>query len=249
MIEFIDFSKSYAAGKNRFAVSGVSLQAKDTETTGLIGVNGAGKTTIIKAAAGLHFASSGSVLIDSNDAETVSADVLRRSVGYVPEQSRFPKNLTAAEYLDCAAACRGLSGAQKEAAIRQAVNDCFLYGHLSKKIAALSKGCCRRLSLASAIVHAPQNIVLDEPFEGLDPEQTIHLRRLIKKLSEKRAVLLSTHIMSEAQALCSKIYVVSGGKIAASGTAESIASSYGAANLEEAFLKIAAEAAANRSAQ
>ena len=118
----------------------------------------------------------------------------------------------------------------------------FLSGQLSKKIQSLSKGYRRRLSFAAAIINRPQNIILDEPFEGLDPEQIIHFRRLIKKLSQKCAVLLSTHIMSEAEALCSKIYVVSGGKIAASGTAQNIASSYGTQTLEEAFLKITANA-------
>ena len=240
MIELSGFSKSYAG--NRFAVSDVSLTASDGEITGLIGVNGAGKTTIIKAAAGLHFATEGSVSVDSNDAALVGADILRRAVGYVPEQSRFPKNLTAAEYLDFTAKCFGLSGAAKESAIRLTVKECFLSGQLSKKIQSLSKGYRRRLSFAAAIVNRPQNIILDEPFEGLDPEQIIHFRRLIKKLSQKCAVLLSTHIMSEAEALCSKIYVVSGGKIAASGTAQDIASSYGTQTLEEAFLKITANA-------
>ncbi len=248
MIELSGFSKSYTGSKNRFAASNVSITAADGEITGLIGVNGAGKTTIIKAAAGLHFASAGSVRIDLNDTATVSAEILRRSVGFVPDKSRFPKNLTAAEYLDFTAECYGLSGKEKEAAMKRIVGECFLGGQLSKKIAALSKGYCKRLAFAAAIVHRPHNIILDEPFESLDPEQIIHFRELIKKLSRKCAVLLSTHIMSEAQFLCSKIYVVSGGKIAASGTAQSIASLYGAQNLEEAFLKITSQSKAGRSA-
>ena len=238
MIELSGFSKSYGGNKMPFAVSGVSLTAADGKITGLIGVNGAGKTTIIKAAAGVHLPTTGSVYIDSNDAATVSAEVLRRFIGYVPEQSRFPKNLTAAEYLDFTAKCCRLSGAQKDAAIGLTVKECFLSGQLSKKIQTLSKGYCKRLSFASALIHRPQNIILDEPFEGLDPEQIIHFRRLIKQHSQKCAVLLSTHLMSEAEALCSKIYIVAGGNIAASGTAKSITASCGAHNLEEAFLKI-----------
>ncbi len=241
MIELQCFSKAYGIARERFAVRDVSLTAPDGEITGLIGRNGAGKTTVLNAVSALHYASSGTVRVDSLNPEE-EAEALFRAIGFVPEYDRLPASLTAGEFLDGVAMLHGLSGERKKAAFFQTVRDCALSDVLQKKIAALSKGFRRRLSFAASLIHNPKNLILDEPFSGLDPAQTAHFRSLIKNAASDRAVLLSTHSLPEAAALCSKIYILADGSVAAEGTAEALTAQYGVSSLEEAFVKITGDA-------
>lgn len=242
MIELIDFSKSYSRKKD-FAVQNINLKAEKGRITGLLGLNGAGKTTVIKAVCALHFATEGKVLCSKdekmhdahNEPETV-----KKSIGYVPEQPVLPEFLTVREYLSFIQDMYEVPSENKENLFRKTVSDCYLETVLDKKIKELSKGFRQRVSLAAALVHDPENLILDEPVNGLDPAQIIQFRKIIKDASETKTVLLSTHLMQEVQALCSDIYIISGGKIASHGTAEQITSEYGCTTIEDAFLKITA---------
>lgn len=241
MIELRNFSKSYCGAPGRFAVQDLSLTAADGAVTGLIGNNGAGKTTALNAVCALHYATTGAVYVDSvNPAD--DAEAVRNAVGYVPEYDRLPDFLTGAEFLDFSARLHGLSGAEKKAAFSKTIRDCALTPVLQKKIASLSKGWRKKLSLAATLIYRPKNLILDEPFSGLDPAETAHFRSLIQKEAETRAVLLSTHRMPEAAALCTTIYILVNGTLKAAGDTASILEASNTSSLEEAFVKLSGDA-------
>ncbi len=235
MIELAGFSKSYE--KNLFAVKNVNFRAENGQITGLLGLNGAGKTTIIKAITGNHFATEGKILIaDENGVKfNIEDDIekAKKMIGYVPEQMFFPKRLSVEEYLLLVKIQFSVSDENFE----KTVNLCGLSEVLSKKIGALSKGYRQRLGFAQALIHDPENIVLDEPVNGLDPAQIIQMRKLIKKIALTRTVIISTHLMQEVEALCTKIYILNNGSIALEGTEQEILLKTGAQNIEKAFLK------------
>lgn len=235
MIELKGFSKSYE--KNLFAVKNVNFKADDGQITGLLGLNGAGKTTIIKAITGSHFATEGKILIkDRNGVEFNIEDNIekvKKLIGYVPEQIFFPKRLNVEEYLLLVKMQFSVSDEKFE----ETVSLCGLSEVLSKKIGTLSKGYRQRLGFAQALIHDPENIVLDEPVNGLDPAQIIQMRKLIKKIAQTRTVIISTHLMQEVEALCTKIYILSNGTISIEGTEQEILQRTGTQNIEKAFLK------------
>lgn len=235
MIELINFSKSYE--KNLFAVKNICLKAEKGQITGLLGLNGAGKTTIIKAITGNHFATSGKILMqDENGVKfNIEEDIekAKKLTGYVPEQIIFPERLKVEEYLRLVKMQFSVS----EEDFEKTIFLCGLSEVLSKKIGTLSKGFRERLGFAQALIHFPENIVLDEPVNGLDPAQIIQMRKLIKKIAETRTVLISTHLMQEVEALCTKIYILHNGAIAMEGTEKEILEKTGSENIEKAFLK------------
>ncbi|MDE5898052.1 MAG: ABC transporter ATP-binding protein [Treponemataceae bacterium] len=241
MIELTSFSKQY--GRHRAAVRNVSLRAEAGSVSCLLGPNGAGKTTIIKAVCALHYATDGCVRVSGRDGRLYDAqehpEIVRDAVGYVPEAARLPGELTAAEFLDFCADVHGLSGAERRKALERAAGFCALESVLEKKIRTLSNGFRQRVSFAQAVLHDPPNLVLDEPVNGLDPAQMVQLRSLIRRAAADKAVLLSTHLMQEVQALAGTIFILSNGTVAASGTADEIMQAQGAASLEEAFLSAA----------
>jgi ABC-2 type transport system ATP-binding protein len=246
MIELADFSKTYGRGKNSVAaVEHVSFTVEKGNVTALLGSNGAGKTTILRAVCALHYASSGHIFVSGSDgirhdAAEESAFV-KRLIGFVPEQNLLPKEQTVAELLEECAVVRGLQGSELQRALVRVVSECSLQSVYTKKIKTLSKGFCQRVSFAQALIADPPNIVLDEPASGLDPAQIAQIRTLIKKIAAEKTVLLSTHIMQEVTEVCSSVIILSHGKLAAAGTEKSIAEQYGAKNLEEAFLKLAGD--------
>lgn len=239
MIELVDFSKSYE--KNLFAVKNVNLKAENGQITGLLGLNGTGKTTIIKAITGNHFATSGKILITEkngfkfNIEENIEENIekAKKIIGYVPEQIFFPNRLKVEEYISLVKMQFSVSDEDLE----KTINLCGLSEVLSKKIGTLSKGYRQRLGFAQALIHNPENIVLDEPVNGLDPAQIIQMRKLIKKIAETKTVIISTHLMQEVEALCTKIYILNNGSIAIAGTEQEILLKTGTKNIENAFLK------------
>lgn len=235
MIELVDFSKSYE--KNLFAVKNVNLKAENGQITGLLGLNGTGKTTIIKAITGNHFATSGKILItEKNDFKfniEENIEKAKKIIGYVPEQIFFPNRLKVEEYISLVKMQFSVSDEDLE----KTINLCGLSEVLSKKIGTLSKGYRQRLGFAQALIHNPENIVLDEPVNGLDPAQIIQMRKLIKKIAETKTVIISTHLMQEVEALCTKIYILNNGSIAIAGTEQEILLKTGTKNIENAFLK------------
>lgn len=195
MIKVCDFSKAY---KSSFKISGINFCVEPGKITGLVGANGSGKSTIIKAICGFHYADGGQILVDGK-------------IGYLPEVSNLPEKLYTADFLTYAARSHGLAGTELDSAVRQAVEKCGLSDVLTKKIKTLSKGYKQRVSLAQAIIHDPQNLILDEPVSGLDPLQISQLHRLIKDFSKTKSILISTHILSEVKSLCDKVVLIKNG--------------------------------------
>ncbi|MBR4823240.1 MAG: ABC transporter ATP-binding protein [Spirochaetaceae bacterium] len=238
MIELVNFSKNYGSVA---AVSDVSFSAKDSKITGLLGANGAGKTTILKAICAIHYATSGSVLVDGISCEDEPLKV-KSITGYVSENPRFYENFTVLDFLKFIADIRFAGenshsyAKNRKDRIEYAVETCSLGEVLSKKIAALSKGYRQRLAFASAIMHDPKILVLDEPVTGLDPVQIQEMRTLIKSMSKDKTILLSTHLMQEVSALCDEVVILTKGKLAATGTPDEILAKSGKTNLEDAFL-------------
>ena len=159
-------------------------------------------------------------------------------IGYVPEIPLLPKDMRVLDFLRYAADTHGISKEKREEACELVIKECSIEKLLSKKIKTLSKGQQQRVSFAQAIIHNPPNLILDEPVSGLDPAQILQMRDLIKKLSKTKAVLMSTHILQEVRSLCDNLYIMSNGKITASGSEEEITKQAGSKSLEEAFIKL-----------
>jgi len=218
VIEAKELRKSY----NRVeAVKGVSFSVERGQVVGLLGPNGAGKTTILKILTGYHYPSEGTALVDGVDV-TEDPVAIKRKIGYLPESAPLYPDQSPAEYLDFMADARGLEGAARKSAIDRAVSSCSLGPVLNKPVEELSKGFRQRLGLAQAILHDPDILILDEPTTGLDPNQILEIRTLIRELGKEKTVILSTHILQEVEAVCSKVLILNEGRIAAQGTADEI---------------------------
>lgn len=235
MIELRQLTKTYGARKDARGVFNVDLQAPDGAITGILGLNGAGKTTLIKAVCGIHCKTSGKILLDGAEATELE---LRAASGLVPERPLLYESFTVREFLHTAAELRGIPKTDIPAAARHAIKKCKLEEYADTRISALSKGFCQRVSFAQATIHNPAVLVLDEPAGGLDPAQIVQTRALIRESAASRTVILCTHLMQEAEALCGTIYVISNGKIIAHGTAVQLCAQAKARSLEEAFLKL-----------
>ena len=209
LLEVKNLSRSYG---DFLAVDDVSFEIDTGEIVGLLGHNGAGKTTIMKMLTGFLEPSSGRVVIAGQNVEDEPLAV-QRQLGYLPENLPVYPEMSVMEYLDYAATMRGLSGAERPAAIAEAVAATELGARAAAPIATLSRGFRQRVGVAQAIVHQPAYLILDEPTNGLDPGQTQHMRDLIRRLAERATVILSTHIMQEVSALCSRAIILRGGKL------------------------------------
>jgi len=236
MIELLDFSKTYNSQKDGPAVSDVSFVCKPGTVTGLVGENGSGKSTIIKAVTANHYATKGNVFISLKDGSIIDAaenpEKIKAVTGYVPENPVLPLEMKVKDFLRYAAELFGKKGIEKVA------EDFGLESVLNKKIKTLSKGFRQRVSFAQALICEPEILVLDEPFSGLDPAQIIQIRNIILKEAENKTVLVSTHNLSEVHNLCSQVLVMKNGRLAASGTEEEIIKKTESKSFEEAFLKL-----------
>jgi ABC-2 type transport system ATP-binding protein len=204
------------------AVRNVSFEVGRNQVLGFLGPNGAGKTTIMKILTGFHFPSSGKVLVDGISVEENPAEVKKR-IGYLPENVPLYGEFTVWEYLSFIAGARLIPREKRSPSIETALEICGLAQVRAKRIETLSKGYKQRLGLAQAIIHDPPILILDEPSSGLDPNQIIEIRSLIKDLGKRKTVILSTHILREAEALCSQVLILNEGHIAAQGRPEEIA--------------------------
>ncbi len=246
MIEVVSFSKKYPHAKD-FAVENVNMKIADGIITGLIGPNGSGKTTLIKAICGFHFPTEGEIFVSKkgciNHAENCEdQDFLNiGKIGYVPENPCLPSDMTVSEFLFFAGKSHRIMEKELENRFQTVAQQCSLENLIDKKIKFLSKGQKQRVSFAQALIFNPKNLILDEPFSGLDPAQIIQIRELIKKLSAEKAVLISTHILSEIASLCSYLYILSDGKIVGSGSERDILEKENCNSLESAFLKLSSK--------
>jgi ABC-2 type transport system ATP-binding protein len=242
MIKVTGFNKSYSTRKGSFSVKNLDLTVADCTVTALLGTNGSGKSTIIKAICGVHFPNAGSIILTDSDKKeydiTKTPELAMKLAGFVPESPKLPSNMTVKDFLHFAAATHSLTGEQASRAIARTTEACALSDFISEPIKNLSKGQQQRVSFAQALIHNPPNLVLDEPISGLDPAQIIQMRKLIEELAQEKAVLMSTHILQEVYSLCKNIYIINAGQSVCNGREEDILKQTKTANLEEAFLKL-----------
>ncbi|MBX2805209.1 MAG: ABC transporter ATP-binding protein [Hyphomicrobiales bacterium] len=195
------------------AVSDVSFAIGSGEIVGLLGHNGAGKTTIMKMLTGYLEPTAGTVKINSINIEA-EPEKAKSLIGYLPENCPIYTDMTVIDFLDYAAELRGVGEADRPAALRRAIEATGLAEKATAPISSLSRGYRQRVGVAQAILHKPKIVILDEPTNGLDPSQIKHMRSLIKSLTENATVILSTHILQEVQAICDRVIIVNRGKLA-----------------------------------
>jgi ABC-2 type transport system ATP-binding protein len=218
MIEVNNLGKRYGSLE---AVRGVNFSINPGEVVGLLGPNGAGKTTIMKILTCYMFPSYGTVRINEWDIFDKSLEI-KKLVGYLPENAPLYTDLNVLEYLSFMAESRSLKGTQKNERIEWSIEECGLKSVVYQGIDTISKGFRQRTGLAQAILHNPEILIFDEPTTGLDPNQIIEIRELIKRLGRKKTVILSTHILQEVEATCGRVLILNEGQIVAKGTPEEI---------------------------
>ena len=204
------------------AVNDVSFEVDRGEVVGFLGPNAAGKTTTMRMLTGTLQPDSGVVQFDGVPIETDLREAKRR-VGYLPEANPLYDEMLVVEYLEYVAEIRRLRGADATRAVRDAVEQTALDAVFFRPIGECSKGYRQRIGLAAAILHRPEILILDEPTEGLDPNQRVEIRKLIGALGAERTVLLSTHVMQEVEATCRRLLIIANGRLVADGTVADLA--------------------------
>jgi ABC-2 type transport system ATP-binding protein len=215
-VKVFQLTKLYGEQK---AVNNISFEINTGEIVGFLGPNGAGKSTTMKMLTCFIEPSSGTAQIGGNDIIEESMEV-RKKVGYLPESNPLYFDMYVKEYLDFAAGVYKL--ANKKQRIDEMIEKTGLTREMRKKIGQLSKGYKQRVGLAQAMLHNPEVLILDEPTSGLDPNQLVEIRNLIKDLGKEKTVILSTHIMQEVEAMCSKVIIINKGNLVANDTVENI---------------------------
>ena len=219
MIEVKNLTKKFGS---IIAVSDISFSIQKGEIVAFLGPNGAGKTTTMKILTCFMRPTDGEVKIGDYDIYDNPMDV-KRSIGYLPENNPLYLNMRVIDYLNFVGRLKDIKGRKLQSAIEMVTEQCGIKEVLFRKIANLSKGYRQRVGLAQAIINNPPILILDEPTSGLDPNQRIEIRELIKKLGEQKTVILSTHILPEAESTCNRILIIHKGKIVADGKKEELA--------------------------
>lgn len=211
-------TKKYGGQK---AVDNISFHVKTGEVLGFLGPNGAGKTTTMKILTGLIAPNKGEARI-GNFSVKEHPDEVKKLIGYLPENNPLYQDMPVMDYLDFSAAIQGVAKSRIKERIYEMIRICGLNAEKHKKIGELSKGYRQRVGLAQAMIHDPKVLILDEPTTGLDPNQIVEIRKLIKELGQEKTVILSTHILPEVEATCDRILIISKGKIVADGSSENL---------------------------
>ncbi len=199
------------------AVDNISFEVKRGEVLGFLGPNGAGKSTTMRIVTGFMPATSGRVTIGGHDVSE-NPIAAKKLVGYLPESAPSYPDMTVAGFLAWAAEMRGLAGAAKQAALQRVTELCFLQNVLHQSVDTLSKGFRHRTCLAQSLIHDPEVLILDEPTDGLDPNQKHEIRQLIRRMGETKAIVFSTHILEEVEACCSRAIIIDRGRVVTDGT-------------------------------
>lgn len=220
---FQNLTKIYAQQK---ALDQVSFEAEKGQVLGFLGPNGAGKSTTMKIATGFLLPDEGDVLINGISVLQSPTEV-SKLIGYLPEHNPLYLEMYVKEFLGFIAGLYGIKGRQAKKRIDELIPLCGLEVEAHKKIHQLSKGYRQRVGLAKALIHDPEVIILDEPTTGLDPNQLVEIRALIKKISKEKTLILSTHIMQEVEAICEKVVIITKGKIVASDLLSNLKSEAG----------------------
>ncbi|MBI1961686.1 MAG: ATP-binding cassette domain-containing protein [Parcubacteria group bacterium] len=218
MIQVQNLTKTY--GPTR-ALDNVSFQVRTGEVLGFLGPNGAGKSTAMKIITGFIAPTAGTAVVDGLDVCDSSFEI-RQQLGYLPETNPLYTDMKVHEYLRFVAAVRHIPASERANAIKRMVSVCGLASVAGKSIDALSKGFRQRVGLAQAMIHNPDILILDEPTSGLDPNQIVEIRDLIREIGKEKTVILSTHILPEVAATCSRVVIINNGKIVAQGTSDEL---------------------------
>lgn len=218
MIVLKDLTKRFGP---LLAVDNISMRVGAGEVLGFLGPNGAGKSTTMRMITGFVEPSAGTATILGFNVATHPVEVKRR-IGYLPEGAPTYGDMTAQSYLGFIAEIRGFDGAEKQRRIDAVVEKVELMDVLRQPIDTLSKGYKRRVGLAQAILHDPEILIMDEPTDGLDPNQKHQVRGLIREMAREKAIIISTHILEEVEAVCSRAVIIANGKLLADGTPEEL---------------------------
>ena len=206
------------------AVDQISLDIQKGEILGLLGPNGAGKTTTLRMLTGYFMPTSGDIRVKSFSVHTDPL-AIKQLIGYLPESAPLYRNMLVYDYLDHVARIRGLQGDAKLRRLHEIADMCGLREIMHQTIETLSKGLKQRVGLAHAMMSDPEILVLDEPTSGLDPNQIVEIREIIRRIGEEKTVILSTHILSEAEATCNRIVIINKGRIIADGGTQDLKAS------------------------
>ena len=218
------------------AVNQISLDIRKGEILGLLGPNGAGKTTIMRMLTGFLRPTSGSIRVKEHTIEEDSLEI-KKILGYLPESAPLYHDMLTYDYLDYVANIRGFSGTQILPRIRQMGELCGLNEVMHKPIGELSKGYRQRVGLAHAMMSDPEILILDEPTSGLDPNQIAEIREIIRQIGKEKTIILSTHILNEAEATCDRVVIINNGTIVVDGKVEGLGRSLGGGNLIDIALE------------
>jgi ABC-2 type transport system ATP-binding protein len=218
MIRIENLVKSFGTKR---AVDGVSFNVERGEVLGFLGPNGAGKSTTMRMITGFMPPTAGKVTVGGHNVAESPIEA-KRLIGYLPENAASYPDMTVKGFLEFAAELRGLDGAKRKSAVNRVVELCFLDSVLRQSIDTLSKGYKHRTCLAQALIHDPDVLILDEPTDGLDPNQKHEVRNLIRELGKTKAIIFSTHILEEVDAACTRAIIIDRGRIVASGTPDEL---------------------------
>ncbi len=233
MIEVTGLTKRFGP---KVAVDDLSFSVKKGEVLGFLGPNGAGKSTTMRMVTGFLPVTAGEVAI-CDISMIANPQEAKRKIGYLPESAPLYNDMTVQGFLKFCASMRGLGGATRRAAVVKSIETCFLENVARQSIGTLSKGYRHRTCLAQSLLHDPEVLVLDEPTDGLDPNQKLEVRKLIKNLGKEKAILFSTHILEEVTAACTRAVIVDQGAIVADGTPKEL-EAQGDGSLYDLFHKV-----------
>ncbi len=215
------------------AVDRINLNISKGEILGLLGPNGAGKTTTLRMLTGFYLPTSGEISVKDYSIYDDALEI-KKLIGYLPESAPLYHNMLVYDYLNYVADIRGIEQDKKLSRIKEIANLCGLNSIMHKSVSELSKGFKQRVGLAHAMISDPEILVLDEPTSGLDPNQIVEIREIIRKIGKEKTIILSTHILSEAEATCDRIAIINKGKIVADDSTEAIKQSAG----KEVFITV-----------
>ena len=218
MIKFENVSKSF--GKTK-VIKNLSFELKKGDIAGLLGPNGAGKTTTMRMLTSYYFPDSGKIHINGKNTQIYSIET-QKEIGYLPENNPLYLDMLVVDYLKMSAKLQGFKNNAIEKRILEVAAEVDIKDKLTKPIKELSKGYKQRTGLAAALIHNPQILVLDEPTEGLDPNQRQELHKLINKISKDKIILISTHVIQEVKAMCNKVILINNGELVKFGKPQDI---------------------------
>ena len=233
MIEVTGLTKRFGP---KAAVDDLSFSVKKGEVLGFLGPNGAGKSTTMRMVTGFLPVTAGEISI-CDISMIKDPQEAKRKIGYLPESAPLFNDMTVQGFLKFCASMRGLTGSARREAVAKSIETCFLESVYRQSIGTLSKGYRHRTCLAQSLLHDPEVLVLDEPTDGLDPNQKLEVRKLIKNLGKEKAILFSTHILEEVTAACTRAVIVDQGIIVADGTPKEL-ETQGGGSLYDLFHKV-----------